>query len=65
VGTTSIEEIKKRLSEVRAEQEKIDKQISKQEDDGVFDSKLYDRLNELEDERNDLELMLSSLEKVG
>lgn len=65
MGTTSIEEIKKRLSEVRAEQEKIDKQISKQEDDGVFDSKLYDRLNELEDERNDLELMLSSLEKVG
>ena len=62
---TSIEEIKKRLSEVRAEQEKIDKQISKQEDDGVFDSKLYDRLNELEDERNDLELMLSSLEKVS
>ena len=61
----TIEEIKKRLSEVRAEQEKIDKQISKQEDDGVFDSKLYDRLNELEDERNDLELMLSSLEKVG
>ena len=61
----TIEEIKKRLLEVRAEQEKIDKQISKQEDDGVFDSKLYDRLNELEDERNDLELMLSSLEKVS
>jgi predicted nuclease with TOPRIM domain len=60
-----IEEIKKRLSEVRAEQERIDKQISKQEDDGVFDSKLYDRLNELEDERNDLELMKSSLEKVS
>ena len=60
-----IEEIKKRLSEVRSEQERIDKQISKQEDDDNFDSKLYDRLNELEDERNDLELMLSSLEKVG
>ena len=62
---TSIEEIKKRLSEVRAEQERIDKQISKQEDDENFDSKLYDRLNELEDERNDLEMMLSSLEKVS
>ena len=60
-----IKEIKKRLSEVKGELLRIDKQISKQEDDGNYDSKLYDRLNALEDERNDLEMMLSSLEKVS
>ncbi len=62
---TDIKEIKKRLSEVKAELLRIDKQISKQEDDGNYDSKLYDRLNALEDERNDLEMMISSLEKVS
>lgn len=60
-----IKEIKKRLSEVKAELLKIDKQISKQEDDGNYDSKLYDRLTLLEDERNELEMMVSSLEKVS
>lgn len=60
-----IKEIKKRLSEVKVELLKIDKQISKQEDDGNYDSKLYDRLTLLEDERNELEMMVSSLEKVS
>lgn len=58
-----ITEIKKRLKEIRKEQTGIDKMIAKQEDDGNFDDKLYSRLNELEDERNNLQMQLDELEK--
>ena len=58
-----IVEIKKRLKAIRKEQLSLDKQIEKQEDDGNYPSALYDRLYSLEDERNNLELRLQSIEK--
>ena len=58
-----ITEIKKRLKEINKEQRNLDKMIEKQEEDGNFNSSLYDSLRELEEERNNLELELDTLEQ--
>lgn len=58
-----ITEIKKRLKEINKEQRNLDKMIEKQEEDGNFNSSLYDSLRELEEERNNLELELDVLEQ--
>ena len=56
------EEIRKRLKDINKEQRNLDKKIEKQEEDGNFDSSLYDALRDLEDERNNLDLELRSIE---
>ena len=56
------EEIKKRLKDINKEQRNLDKKIEKQEEDGNFDSSLYDTLRSLEDERNNLDLELRAIE---
>lgn len=58
-----ITQIKKRLSKIKSEQSKLDKMIAKQEEDGNYDDSLYQALEKLEDERNNLRLQLESLEK--
>ena len=58
-----ITQIKKRLSKIKSEQSKLDKMIDKQEEDGNYDDSLYQALEKLEDERNNLRLQLESLEK--
>ena len=57
------EEIRKRLKEINKEQRNLDKKIEKQEEDGNFDNSLYDSIRALEDERNNLELELSDIER--
>ena len=57
------EEIRKRLKDINKEQRNLDKKIEKQEQDGNFNSSLYDSLRALEDERNNLELELSAIER--
>ena len=57
-----ISEIKRRLKEINKEQTNIDKIIEKQEEDGNFDSSLYESLRALEDERNNLDLELRAIE---
>ena len=57
------EEIRKRLKDINKEQRNLDKRIEKQEEDGNFNSSLYDSLRALEDERNNLELELSAIER--
>ena len=57
------EEIRKRLKEINKEQRNLDKKIEKQEEDGNFDNSLYDSIRALEDERNNLELELSAIER--
>ena len=56
------EEIRKRLKDINKEQRNLDKKIEKQEEDGNFDSSLYDTLRSLEDERNNLDLELRAIE---
>ena len=56
------EEIRKRLKDINKEQRNLDKRIEKQEEDGNFDSSLYDSLRVLEDERNNLDLELRAIE---
>ena len=56
------EEIRKRLKDINKEQSNLDKKIEKQEEDGNFDSSLYDSLRALEDERNNLDLELRAIE---
>ena len=56
------EEIRKRLKDINKEQRNLDKKIEKQEEDGNFDSSLYDYLIALEDERNNLDLELRAIE---
>lgn len=58
-----ITQIKKRLNKIKSEQSKLDKLIVKQEEDGNYDDSLYQALEKLEDERNNLRLQLESLEK--
>ena len=57
------EEIRKRLKEINKEQRNLDKRIEKQEEDGNYNSSLYDSIRALEDERNNLELELSAIER--
>ncbi len=56
-----VAEINKRIYEIRKEQTSIDKTIAKQEEDGNFDDSLYSRLDELEEEINNLEMQLEGL----
>ena len=56
------EEIRKRLKDINKEQRNLDKKIEKQEEDGNFDSSLYESLRALEDERNHLDLELRAIE---
>ena len=56
------EEIRKRLKDINKEQRNLDKKIEKQEEDGNFESSLYDSLRALEDERNNLDLELRTIE---
>ena len=56
------EEIRKRLKEINKEQRNLDKKIEKQEEDGNFDSSLYESVRALEEEYNNLDLELRSIE---
>ena len=57
-----VKEIKKRIDAINKEQRRLDKLIEKQEEDGIYSDKLYNSINELEDEKNNLSLELESLE---
>ena len=56
------EEIRKRLKDINKEQRNLDKRIEKQEEDGNFDSSLYESVRALEEEYNNLDLDLRSIE---
>ena len=56
------EEIRKRLKEINKEQRNLDKKIEKQEEDGNFDSSLYESVRALEEEYNNLDLELRAIE---
>ena len=56
------EEIRKRLKDINKEQRNLDKRIEKQEEDGNFDSSLYESVRALEEEYNKLDLELRSIE---
>lgn len=56
------EEIRKRLKDINKEQRNLDKKIEKQEEDGNFDSSLYESVRALEEEYNNLDLELRSIE---
>lgn len=56
------EEIRKRLKDINKEQRNLDKRIEKQEEDGNFDSSLYESVRALEEEYNNLDLELRAIE---
>ena len=56
------EEIRKRLKDINKEQRNLDKKIEKQEEDGNFDSSLYESVRALEEEYNNLDLELRAIE---
>ena len=56
------EEIRKRLKDINKEQRNLDKRIEKQEEDGNYDSSLYESVRALEEEYNNLDLELRSIE---
>ena len=56
------EEIRKRLKDINKEQRNLDKKNEKQEEDGNYDSSLYESLRVLEDEYNNLDLELRAIE---
>ena len=56
------EEIRKRLKDINKEQRNLDKRIEKQEEDGNFDSSLYESARALEEEYNNLDLELRAIE---
>ena len=58
------EEIRKRLKEINKEQRNLDKKIEKQEEDGNFDSSLYESVRALEEEYNNLDLELRAIEST-
>ena len=58
------EEIRKRLKEISKEQRNLDKKIEKQEEDGNFDSSLYESVRALEEEYNNLDLELRAIEST-
>ena len=58
------EEIRKRLKDINKEQRNLDKRIEKQEEDGNFDSSLYESVSALEDEYNNLDLELRAIEST-
>ena len=57
-----VKEIKKRIDAINKEQRRLDKLIEKQEEDGIYSDKLYNSINELKDEKNNLSLELEALE---
>ena len=56
------EEIRKRLKDINKEQRNLDKRIEKQEEDGNYDSSLYESIRALEEEYNNLDLELRAIE---
>ena len=58
------EEIRKRLKDINKEQRNLDKKIEKQEEDGNFDSSLYESVRALEEEYNNLDLELRAIEST-
>ena len=56
------EEIRKRLKDINKEQRNLDKRIEKQEEDGNYDSSLYESVRALEEEYNNLDLELRAIE---
>ena len=57
-----VKEIKKRIDAINKEQRRLDKLIEKQKKDGMYSDKIYNSINGLEDEKNNLSLELESLE---
>lgn len=53
-----IDTIKKRIGYIKKEQIRLEKLIEKQEDNGVFDNSLYDKIAELDKEKEELEAKL-------
>lgn len=56
-----IKEINDRLSDISKEQNKLDRLIEKQENDGNYNDALYQAMEKLEEERTDLRLELQEL----
>lgn len=59
---SELKELKSKLSEIKKQQDKIDKMISKNEEDDYYDGSLYEELEKLEDERNDLMMQIEAIE---
>lgn len=55
------ETISSKIKEINKEITKLEKQIEKQEEDGIYDDSLYSAINRLEDERLELEKELDEL----
>lgn len=53
--------IKARLKEIQKEQNRIEAQIEKMDEDGLYDDGLYSSLSKLEEERDQLNDELDSL----
>lgn len=53
--------IKARLKEIQKEQNRIEAQIEKMDEDGLYDDRLYSSLSKLEEERDQLNDELDSL----
>lgn len=56
-----IKEINDRLSDISKEQNRLDRLIEKQENDGNYNDALYQAMEKLEEERTDLRLELQEL----
>ena len=53
------------IKEIRRQQTKIESQIAKQEEDGIYDNSLYEKLDELDKEAEDIQAELDKLENYA
>lgn len=50
------------IKEIRRQQTKIESQIAKQEEDGIYENSLYEKLDELDKEAEEIQVELDKLE---
>lgn len=53
------------IKEIRRQQTKIESQIARQEEDGIYDNSLYEKLDELDKEAEDIQAELDKLENYA
>ena len=53
------------IKEIRRQQTKIESQIAKQEEDGIYENSLYEKLDELDKEAEDIQAELDKLENYA
>lgn len=59
----NIIDLKKEVSSIEKEMNRLDKVLEKQENEGVFSGDIYDQIDKLTERRDELQKQLDELEK--